>query len=279
MKETWIKIIGFEDYEVNESCEIRIARKGKPIRILKKHISKTGYYSVRLYKYGKGFTKKCHRLGAIAFLPNDNNLPQVNHKDGNKLNNHISNLEWVTNYENISHAFANGLIPKCVGQAQSSTILTDESVLYIFSSRTDTDQLASQFNVHPTTINNIKTGKSWGWLTGKKYTKRILNVERILQIFNSHKDQLEIAADFKVSRQFVNSIKIGAIYSEITGAKYKKKITNRALITADLVKLIFNSKEQTSKLAKKLNVSTSTVRKIRSGEIYSNFIKTNDSSI
>ncbi len=64
-----------------------------------------------------------HRLVAIAFLPNPHNKPQVNHKDGNKKNNHVSNLEWATSYENNNHAFDSGL--------NKSKKLSDQDVLLI----------------------------------------------------------------------------------------------------------------------------------------------------
>ena len=63
---------------------------------------KTGYVRVSIGNKSKGLV---HRLVAETFIPNPNNKPMVNHIDGNKTNNHISNLEWVTNAENVKHAF------------------------------------------------------------------------------------------------------------------------------------------------------------------------------
>lgn len=66
-------------------------------------INEKGYCRVTLSKNGKHKHYKVHRLVAEAFIPNPYNKPQVNHKDGNKLNNSIANLEWVTNQENQDH--------------------------------------------------------------------------------------------------------------------------------------------------------------------------------
>lgn len=76
-------------------------------RVLKQHLTKCGYKKVVL---GLGETnsrknESVHRLVATAFLPNPNNLPVVNHKDGNKQNNVVSNLEWATVGENVNHAY------------------------------------------------------------------------------------------------------------------------------------------------------------------------------
>lgn len=83
--------------------------KRKTGLVLKPRISKHGYYYVNIYKNNNRKTVKNHRLVAEAFIPNPENKPEVNHKDGDKLNNKISNLEWVTSSENIYHAVHTGL--------------------------------------------------------------------------------------------------------------------------------------------------------------------------
>ena len=79
----------------------------KTNRVLKPRKSK--YLSVSLCLNGKSFQKTIHRLVALNFIPNTDNKTDVNHIDGNKHNNHYTNLEWVTRSENIKHAFNNGL--------------------------------------------------------------------------------------------------------------------------------------------------------------------------
>lgn len=69
-----------------------------------------GYPNVKLYCDGKRTHPSVHRLVANAFIPNTLNKPQINHKDGNKCNNYVNNLEWVTAKENMEHASRNDLL-------------------------------------------------------------------------------------------------------------------------------------------------------------------------
>ena len=105
----WCDIIGYEnEYQINQFGEIRTLKnssKRKKYDILKPQInSKNGYVYQMLYKNGKGKLWRVHRLVAMIFLPNPYNLPQVNHIDGDKSNNHISNLEWCSQKENELHS-------------------------------------------------------------------------------------------------------------------------------------------------------------------------------
>ena len=100
-------INGYENYEIDETGKvINLATKNQ----LKGSISEHGYLYYRLSKDGKKKKYYAHRLVAEAFIPNPNGLPVVNHIDGNKLNNNIENLEWVSYSENTQHAHKEKLI-------------------------------------------------------------------------------------------------------------------------------------------------------------------------
>lgn len=99
-------IMGFEEYLIT-TCGKVWSLKSK--RFLKNQTDRYGYYYVHLQTKGKEKKYKIHRLVALAYIPNPENKPQVNHIDGNKLNNSVSNLEWVTAKENTEHAWKTGL--------------------------------------------------------------------------------------------------------------------------------------------------------------------------
>jgi hypothetical protein len=97
-------------YEINVKGEVRSLHKRNYHEIMPQRIDRGGYYTVRLSKKGKDSTKYVHRLLGFGFIPNPDNKPFINHKDTNKLNNALENLEWVTHAENMKHAYENGAI-------------------------------------------------------------------------------------------------------------------------------------------------------------------------
>ena len=120
MEEIWKDIKSYEGlYQISNTGKIKSLERYKDNhskkqlvkeKIRKQIISKTGYYTCMLNKNGKIKLFKVHRLIAEAFIPNPNNYPIINHKDGNKLNNDISNLEWCNYSHNGKEAYRLGLI-------------------------------------------------------------------------------------------------------------------------------------------------------------------------
>lgn len=108
------EIKDFENYIIHSDGSI-FNKKGKLICEWKDNV---GYLQVKLSKNGKWYYKRVHRLVAEAFIPNPDNLPQVNHIDGDKINNDISNLEWISNKDNTQHGYDNNLYHsehRCIG--------------------------------------------------------------------------------------------------------------------------------------------------------------------
>lgn len=105
----WKDIKNYEGlYKISSLGEIKNL-KHKKEKEVKQVLQKTGYLKVILIKDKKPKAFYVHRLVAQAFIPNIENKSQVNHKDGNKQNNNINNLEWNTPKENVKHAYKNGL--------------------------------------------------------------------------------------------------------------------------------------------------------------------------
>lgn len=102
--EIWRTINNWSNYEVSNLGRVRNKKTG---RILRQYVNEFGYSIVDLHNYGKVKHYRVHRLVAQSFLPSRQNCNQVNHKDGNKANNNSSNLEWVTQSENVNHCYKN----------------------------------------------------------------------------------------------------------------------------------------------------------------------------
>lgn len=116
--ETWKDVDGYEGiYEISNLGRLRsyYAKNGRLVntsKLIKGKLDKDGYREVALSKNGKVKYTRIHRLVAEAFIDGDISL-EINHKDGDKLNNTVDNLEWVTTKENIQHAHKTGLHKGC----------------------------------------------------------------------------------------------------------------------------------------------------------------------
>ena len=171
--EIWKDITGYDGvYQISNYGRVRRFWKksqwnpeGK-LKMLKVSIGERGYQCVNLYKNGKRTTCKIHRLVSFEFIENTLNKPQVNHIDGNKINNHVDNLEWCTCSENLKHAYKTGLkkfTGKIYGEKNGRSKLTQKQVDQIreLKGLKTQKQISKMFNISQSTISCIHTGKNW----------------------------------------------------------------------------------------------------------------------
>ena len=157
--EVWKDIEGYEGlYQVSTCGNIKSLAKSRKNgngryyiqkeKLLKQSFTTTGYKKVELYKDGKRKSFKVHRLVAIAFIPNPDNKPEVNHIDGNKINNNIDNLEWVTSSENSIHAYETGLSP-------NKKELDEIRIIELYNKGTSKEEISRMFDVSNVVIARI----------------------------------------------------------------------------------------------------------------------------
>ena len=131
-------------------------------------INRHNGHKVKPQKNGKGYLrvgiggklKFVHRLVAELYVPNPDNKTQVNHKDGNKLNNRADNLEWVSNKENRKHAVEKGL--HIHGESCPWAKLTKAQVQFIREhTEFNSNEMSALFNVSPSNIRALRRNESW----------------------------------------------------------------------------------------------------------------------
>lgn len=169
--ETWKPIPGFSHYEASSTGFIRslnYKRTGK-VKIIKPADSPDGYLKTMLLgDDGKYHTSRVHRWVALTFLGPPESL-EINHIDGNKKNNAITNLEYCTRSQNMKHAFANGLEKPRMGMEVHNHKLTDDAIREIRKAAENNGRfwgrknLAQRYGVSESTLKDIVSQRRGAW--------------------------------------------------------------------------------------------------------------------
>jgi len=175
--EIWKDIKDYEGlYQISTFGRVRsldrIVRNGRnklPGVILKTRVNTSGYYSVDVSMDNKKKNFRVHRLMAMAFIENPDNLPEVNHKNSDKADNSLSNLEWVTKERNMEHFFTEGNFEsrnkKLRNENNPNAKLTQKDVDLIKKLRSEykikRETLALLFGVSLSQIKRIIYGWQW----------------------------------------------------------------------------------------------------------------------
>lgn len=175
MEEIWKDIVGYEgSYSVSNLGIVKGLNRvvkysdGRTYRygdkLLRLNINKrNGYCCVHLYKNQIRKAEKIHRLVAEAFIENPLNLTDVNHIDGNKLNNRIDNLEWSSRSDNMKHGFKTGLINN-TGILHGNNKYSEDQIRQVkqlIGQELASIQIEKLTNVKASTVNAIRKGLQW----------------------------------------------------------------------------------------------------------------------
>ena len=177
-KERWRAVVDYEGlYEISDFGRVRSAIDRKNTfkgKILKQETGVWGYKRVRLYKNGKSQAIKVHKIVITAFIGRRPDGKEVNHKDGDKTNNWLDNLEYVTPSENIRHAYRTGLASQR-GEKNANSKLTEDDVHEIrrlLLKGMTQKTIAAMFNVSQQRISSINVGDSWAYLKEEEDDER-----------------------------------------------------------------------------------------------------------
>lgn len=175
MNEIWKPVAGYEGiYEVSSLGRVRSldrevanrwgTTRSVPGTIRTIAVKREGYCFVNLFRKQRAKPMYVHRLVAIAFLPNPDRLPQVNHIDGDKANNRADNLEWCNASHNCQHAVDSGLYETWRGEQTTMAKLTEADVVEIrrrHANGAKQKHLAREYGVRPGTIHKIVHRQRW----------------------------------------------------------------------------------------------------------------------
>lgn len=231
-EEIWKDIPGYEgmyqasnmgnirslDRTIIRSDNVSVFKAGK---LLKPTLSTKGYERVRLCSVGQSV----HRLIGYTFIPNFHNKPQINHKDGNKRNNKVYNLEWCDNSENQIHALNTGLKIRPIGEINANSKLTQvevNKIIELYNSGLKIKQICKITNNPLSRIRTLLYGFSW-----KDSTKNIVKRDDRSERSIDHTNKTILT---RFERKLKNSNIIVTKIDKITGEETNYKSLNEASI-------------------------------------------------
>lgn len=166
-KEEWKIYPDFANgkYRVSSEGRIKVIYKNGSTKILKANVTPFGYLRIQLcYAVGpRTLLHKnifVHRLVAACFIPNPDGKKHVNHKNSNRIDCRVENLEWASRSENMKHAFSEGFKTH-VGENNTRAKLTNEQVTEIFNMEGTLSEIAKKYNLGTSAVHRIKKGVSW----------------------------------------------------------------------------------------------------------------------
>lgn len=169
---------------------------------LKPYPSPDGYLLIDISHNKKVYTRQVHRLVATAFIPNPDKIETVNHKDGDKTNNHVNNLEWMTRISNVRHAWETGLVKPRSGEDNPANKFTEEQIREVCklleTNKYNYKVISRITGVSYDTVKDIKYKRAWVKVS-KEYDIKDTRAFRylkyknyILKLLSEHKTNSEI---------------------------------------------------------------------------------------
>lgn len=176
-EEKWSPVLGYEGlYEISTHSRVKSIERTAyrsdgiyryvPQILLKLNPNSDGYLMMILSKDGIQKNMCVHIMIAKIWVDNPNNHPEVNHIDGNKLNNLPTNLEWGTHRYNMQHAYKTGLVGILKGSNVHCAVINEMIAMKIFKSSDKGIDISKRYNVSTNIVSAIKTGKTWNHVTG-----------------------------------------------------------------------------------------------------------------
>lgn len=250
-------------------------------RILNTITSKYGY----LYVTIDNKKVSVHKLVASTYLPNLENKKEINHKDGDKTNNHVSNLEWVTSKENKKHAWELGLYThQC--ENHHRTDLTEQLVRSVCERLQDGARnidVAKEFNISKETVANIKSKRVWKSVVryynfsvkrqARKSRESVIKVCSLMEKGLEDKDIQNLMPNFP--KWDIVRIRSGKIFKDIVD-QFNIPESKYTRITEDLVNsvcILLSSGDSVTNICKRYNISKSVVSKIKNRKSWTSISK------